>query len=156
MMHLPRGLETCHPGRPGDRAALPANDELPDSVPPVSSVSRVSIKRPSVMMVRIEPGEEQDGLDLESLAIRVFRVRHPLQACVRMHVLEPEVILIGESVKPWDLARVLYDAHAIMAASMPRSQMIAGERLREWTLYAIDLVRQRREEVSRARAVAAE
>lgn len=104
----------------------------------------VSIRRPSVMLVRIEPSEEQQELDLESLAVQVFRVRHPLQACVRMRVVRPEVILIGAAVASRDLALVLYDAHEIKAAVMSRSQLLSGNKLREWLLYTLDIVQERR------------
>ena len=124
-------------------------DETPDSLP---LVSRVTIRRPTIMLVRIERAEEQAELALEDLGIRRVRVRHPLQACVRMEVVRPEVILVGTSVQPWDLSRVLHHAHAIMAAVMPRSQLHAGDRLRDWVLDTIEVVRTRRLEAQTRRA----
>jgi hypothetical protein len=122
------------------------HDDLPDSMP---LGSRVTL-RPSVMLVRVERGEEQPELSLEHLGIRKIRVRHPLQACVRMQVLRPEVILVGSNVQPWDLAKVLNQAHAILAAVMPRSQLHAGDRLRAWVLDTIAVVRARRAEALEA------
>jgi len=117
-----------------------------DVPPPSGRRSQVSIRRPSVMLVRIERGEEQTELDLDSLGVQVYRVRHPLQACVRMHVVRPEVILLGASVTSPDMARVLYDAQQITAAVMPRSTLLMGDRLRDWVVETIDHVRKRRRE----------
>ena len=127
-----------------------AYEQLPQ--PPSPRRSLVSIRRPSVLLVGIEPGEEQAKPDLESLAIRSFRVRYALQACVRMHVLRPEVILVGTSVQPWAMARVLYAAQEIKAAVMPRSHHLVGDRLLQWVLSTIDIVRQRRREDLEERA----
>lgn len=98
------------------------------------------------MLVRIEPAEEQGGLDLESLGILVYRVRHPLPACVRMRVLRPEVVLVGKSVTSPDLGQLLFEAHEITAAVMPRTQLLEPGRLREWVVDTIEVVRQRRRE----------
>jgi hypothetical protein len=98
------------------------------------------------MLVRIERGEEQGELGLESLGILVYRVRHPLPACQRIRVLRPEVILAGESVLSPDLAHLLFAAHETVAAVMPRTQLLDGARLREWVVETIEVVRRRRRE----------
>ncbi len=96
------------------------------------------------MLVRIEREEEQSGLDLESLGVLVYRVRHPLPACQRMRVLRPEVVLLGESVLSADMAQVLFAAHETVACVMPRTQLLDGTRLRDWVVETIEVVRQRR------------
>jgi len=114
--------------------------------PPSPRPSQVSIRRPAVMLVRIEREEEQSGLDLESLGVVVYRVRHPLPACERMRVLRPEVVLLGESVLSPDMAHVLFAAHETVACVMPRTQLLDGARLRDWILDTIEVVRRRRRE----------
>ena len=117
------------------------------STPPPASAQRislVSIRRPSVMLVRIERDEEPAGLDLDQLPLQVFRVRHPMPACVRMCVLRPEVILVGRSVQPWDLARVIDRGNEIGAAVVWLTLLSSFDALRERLLELIDDVRQRR------------
>ena len=98
------------------------------------------------MLVRIEREEEQSGLDLESLGVVIYRVRHPLPACQRMRVLRPEVVLLGESVLSPDMAHVLFAAHETVACVMPRSQLLDGPGLRDWIVETIEVVRRRRRE----------
>jgi hypothetical protein len=105
------------------------------------------------MIVRIEPGQEPPGLDLEALPLQVFRVRHPLPACVRMHVLRPEVLLVGSSVPPRDLATMIEHANEIQAALIWVPLVFAQDSLRDRLLGLIDVVRQRRaEHLKKARA----
>jgi hypothetical protein len=115
---------------------------------PTSSprISLVSIRRPSVMLVRIEPGEEPEGLDLDALAVHVFRVRHPLPSCVRMSVLRPEVILVGPSVQPRDLACMIEQANEIQAAVVWMTLLGAQDSLPERLLELIDAVREKRDQ----------
>ncbi len=119
---------------------------MTSSAPPASSprISLISIRIPSVMLVRIERGEEPAGLDLDALPLQVFRVRHPLPACVRMGVLRPEVILAGASVPPRDLASMIEHAHEIQAAVVWLPLLRAQDCLRERLLELIDEMRQRR------------
>jgi hypothetical protein len=119
---------------------------MSSSAPPASSprISLVSIRRPSVMLVRIERGEEPPGLDLDALPLQVFRVRHPLPACVRMGVLRPEVVLAGVSVQPRDLASMIEHANGIQAAVVWLPLLRSQDHLRERILELIDDVRQRR------------
>ena len=105
------------------------------------------------MLVRVEPGEEPEGLDLDALALQVFRVRHPMPACVRMGVLRPEAILVGPSVQPRDLACMIEQANEIQAAVVWVTLLGAQDSLPERLLELIDAVRERRgERVKMARA----
>jgi hypothetical protein len=122
---------------------MTATDDHPASAP---RLSLVSIRRPSVMLVRIEPGEEPTGLDLDGLALRIFRVRHPLPACVRMGVLLPEAVLVGPSVQSRDLAPIIDVARQIQAAVIWMPHHFFAGSLRDRLLDQIDLVRQRRGE----------
>jgi hypothetical protein len=106
------------------------------------------------MLVRIERGQEPPGLDLEELALQVYRVRHPLPACVRMSVLRPDVLLVGASVPPRDLATMIEQANEIQAALIWLPLVFAQESLRDRLLDLIDLVRERRgERFKKAHAV---
>jgi hypothetical protein len=133
-------VATRPPHRPPERPMTPT-DAPPASAP---RLSLVSIRMPSVMLVRIERGEEPAGLDLDELPLQVFRVRHPLPACTRMCVLRPEVVLVGPSVLPRDLARVIEQANEIQAAVVWTSLLGMTDSLRERLLELVDVVRQRR------------
>ncbi len=98
------------------------------------------------MLVRIEPGHEPPGLDLHELPVLVYRVRHPLPACVRMRVLRPEVLLVGPSVPPRDLALMIDEANDLEAAIVWLPLVFPTESLRERVLDLIDVVRARRAE----------
>jgi hypothetical protein len=124
----------------------------PDS-PPVSGprISFVSVRRPLVMLVRIEPGHEPSELGLDDLPVRVLRVRHPLPACVRMRILRPEAILVGPSVQPRDLSLLMDAAYETQAALMPLSHMVGQCMLRPWLLRMLDVVQERRAQPPAAR-----
>lgn len=120
---------------------------------PVSGprISFVSVRRPSVMLVRIEPGHEPSELGLDDLPVRVLRVRHPLPACVRMRILRPEAILVGPSVQPRDLSLLMDVAYETQAALMPLSHMVGQCALRPWLLRMLDVVQERRAQPPAAR-----
>jgi len=120
---------------------------------PVSGprISFVSVRRPSVMLVRIEPGHEPSELGLDDLPVRVLRVRHPLPACVRMRILRPEAILVGPSVQPRDLSLLMDVAYDTQAALMPLSHMVGQCALRPWLLRMLDVVQERRAQPPAAR-----
>ena len=105
------------------------------------------------MLVRIEPGLEPTELGLELLPVRVLRVRHPLPACVRMRILRPEAVLVGESVQPRDLSLLMDSAYEIQAALMPLSHMARNCALLPWLLRMLDVVRERRNEPTAVRHV---
>jgi hypothetical protein len=98
------------------------------------------------MLVRIEPGHEPVELGLEDLPVKVLRVRHPLPACVRMRILHPEVLLVGPSVQPRDLALLQDAAYETQAALVALAHVTERCALRPWVLRMLDAVQERRDE----------
>jgi hypothetical protein len=123
-------------------------DYSPESGP---RISLVSVRRPTVMLIRIDPGHEPTELGLGDLPVSVLRVRHPLPACLRMRILLPEAILVGPSVQPRDLSLLMDAAYETQAALMPLAHMVGQSALRPWLLRMLDVVRERRDESPAAR-----
>ncbi len=107
-------------------------------------ISHVSIRRPSIMLVRIEPGAEPSELGLDDLPYKVLRVRHPLPACTRMRVTRPHVVLVGTSVLPRDFVLVLAAADRIGAAVALLGGLTGPDGLRDWVVRSVDEVHTRR------------
>lgn len=113
--------------------------------------SFVRICKPYVMLVRIEPGDEPEGLGLRELsgAVRVVHVRHPIPACERMRVLRPLVVVVGESVLPWAMPYLEKAASAIDAAMLPLGPLVVLAALRDWLRHALDKGTARRGSLAR-------
>jgi hypothetical protein len=114
--------------------------QAPDS----ARISYVSIRRPSIMLVRIDPGTEPADLRLDDLPFTVLRVRHPLPACVRMRVMRPAVVLVGRSVLPRDFVLMLAAADRIGASVTLLGGLTATEGLHDWLVRTVDEVQTRR------------
>jgi hypothetical protein len=108
-------------------------------------ISHVQIRRPSVMLVRIDPGQEPPGLELDRLPYQLLRVRHPLPACTRMAVMRPAVELVGYSVQPRDFVLLLQEADAIGATIVLVHGLVTADGLTEWVLQTVGDVQTRRE-----------
>jgi hypothetical protein len=94
--------------------------------------SGVWLKGPCVMLVRIEHAAELPELDEEGRRLRVVRVRHPVPACQRMAVLQPRVVIVGESVREWDFALLQAQARKIGAAILRLGPLVSREAIPGW------------------------
>jgi len=112
----------------------------------VNHDSFVRVRKPYVMLVRIEPGEEPAALGLRELsgAVRVVHVRHPIPACERMRVLRPLVVIVGESVRAWAMPCLEEAATDVDAAVLPLGPLVATEALRDWLRRALERGLERR------------
>jgi hypothetical protein len=108
-------------------------------------ISHVQIRKPSVMLVRIDPGEEPCDLQPDDLPYTVLRVRHPLPACTRMEILRPAVVLVGKTVQPRDFVLMMGVADAIGAAIVLVNALVAPEGLQEWVVRKAAEVQTRRD-----------
>lgn len=113
-----------------------------DQVRPQMRQSFVRFQPDVVMLVRMEPWEEQMLL-LRDMAATVVRVRHPLPACERMRVTKPAVIIVGAGVRPKDFELIVDEAYELRAAVLQVGQVPWGK-LRTWIATALDKVRERR------------
>jgi hypothetical protein len=120
----------------------PSGDAM--TTPDSPRISFVSIRRPSVMLVRVDPGTEPEELRLEDVPAQVLRVRHPLPACVRMRVTRPCVVLVGRSVLPRDFMLILAEAERIGAATALLGGMSPREDMHEWLVNTIAEVQTKR------------
>lgn len=102
--------------------------------------SHVRIRKPSIMLVRIEPGEEPPELGLAdmSVAVRVLRVRHPIPACQRMQIVRPLVVIVGESVRRWALPYIEQSAREVDAVLLQLGPLIVRDALRDWLRRALE------------------
>ncbi len=107
--------------------------------------SKVCVRRPSVMLVRVEPDDEA-SLGLDQLPVRVLRVRHPLPACTRMRILRPEVLLVGPTVHPRDIGLLTDAAYDIAAGILHVGPFIGREGLHAWVVRTLGIVQSRRAE----------
>ncbi len=99
---------------------------------PAVSQTYFRVEKPSIMLVRIEPGEEPQELGLDQLWVDVLRVRHPIPAYQRMDIRRPLVVVIGESVRPADRALLVTQARRIRAAVLQIGPLLHRESLAEW------------------------
>jgi hypothetical protein len=90
------------------------------------------------MLVRIERAAEPSEWGLDNLDVEVLRVRHPLPACARMEVTRPFVVLLGEDVRPVDVAFVKRTAREIGARVVQLSPMLARDSLGAWLRAALE------------------
>jgi hypothetical protein len=112
---------------------------------PISYI-RIRVRPPCVMMIRLEPGEEPEELELGDLFVRVIRVRQPLPACHRMQITRPLVVIVGESVRDADRAMIMDRASEIGAAVLPLGPLVRRQALGKWVRDAIQIVAKRRTE----------
>lgn len=109
---------------------------MPSQAPLDPRSSGVHFKdAPRVLLVRV--GDER-ALGLDALGAQVLRTAHPMQACERARVVEPLVIVAGETVRPADTALLWAAAEAIgavvveLAAPMPRDRVAGVLRQSMW------------------------
>ena len=95
-------------------------------------ISGVWLKGPCVMLVRIEAGAELPEFDLEGRRLEVVRVRHPLPACQRMSILRPRIVVVGESVREWDVALLQAQAKKIGAAVLRLGPLVSRAAIPGW------------------------
>lgn len=113
-------------------------------------ISHVQIRRPSVMLVRIDPGEEPGDLRVDDLPYTVYRVRHPLPACTRIEVLRPAVVLVGKTVQPRDFVMMIAAADAVRAVIVLAGALTSPDGLHDWVLKVVGEVQARREGIALA------
>lgn len=94
--------------------------------------SGVWLKGPCVMLVRIDPGAELPEFDLEGRRLQVVRVRHPVPACQRMGILRPRIVVVGESVREWDVALLQGQAKKIGAAVLRLGPLVSRATIPGW------------------------
>ena len=109
-----------------------------------ASYIRIRVLPPSVMLVRIEPGDEPAELGLEELGVRVLRVRHPIPACQRMRITRPFVVVVGESVREAQRRLLVEEASQIGAALLPLGPLVDRPSLGPWMRGALERVAKRR------------
>lgn len=114
-----------------------------EPVAPSNRISFVQLHPETVMLVRVEPWEEQMLL-LQDLPVNIVRVRHPLPACERMRVTKPSAIVVGSGVRHKDFELLVDEAYELRAAVLQVGQVPWGK-LRAWLAMALDKVRARRE-----------
>jgi hypothetical protein len=90
------------------------------------------------MLVRVEPQSEQPEWGLGELDAEVLRVRHPLPACARIEVTRPKVVIVGEDIRPVDVAFVKRAARQVGAKVLHLSPLIARDAVRGWVQAVLD------------------
>ena len=110
---------------------------------PVAAVKTISyiLLRPRIMLVRADDPQQTAhwGLDeLDELGVEVLRVRHPLPACARMHVTRPKVVVLGQDIRPVDVAFIKRAAREIGAKIVQLGPLIARDALRGWVRGVLD------------------
>jgi len=98
----------------------------------------------SVMLVRIDRAEESKRFDLSDIADRVFRVRYPLPACVRMRVTRPLVVIVGSAALDRDLRQLEEAAQDIDAEMVELGAFVARAALHDAIHRAVARARSRR------------
>jgi hypothetical protein len=94
--------------------------------------------RPRIMLVRIERTEEPPEWGLEELNVEVLRVRHPLPALARMEVTRPSIVILGEDVRPVDVAFIKRTARDIGARIVQLGPLLARDSLGRWLRATLD------------------
>jgi hypothetical protein len=115
-----------------------------NDTPDPARISYVGIRRPSIMLVRIDPGTEPPDMRIDDLPFTVLRVRHPLPACVRMKVMRPAVVLVGRTVLPRDFVLLLAAADKIGASVALMGGLTSSEGLHDWIVRTVGEVQTRR------------
>jgi hypothetical protein len=90
------------------------------------------------MLVRFEAGEEPAFLEVDDFPVDVLRVRHPLPAIHRMHVVRPLVVIVSTRVRADDVALIKRAAKEISAVMLQHSPLVTAETMRAWVCDAID------------------
>jgi hypothetical protein len=116
--------------------------------------SDVRVRKPCLMLIGIEPGDEPAELGLQELAgaLRVVRVRHALPACHRMLIVQPVVVIVGESVQEWSLPALDDAARQTGAEVLLLGPLVVREALRDWLRRALEAGLRRRAERERKAA----
>jgi hypothetical protein len=107
------------------------------SAPTTKTISYILL-RPRIMLVRVDDAEQTAGWGLEELGVDVLRVRHPLPACARMHVTRPKIVILGEDIRPIDVAFIKRTAREIGAKIVQLGPLIAREAMPGWIRGALD------------------
>jgi hypothetical protein len=113
-------------------------------VPSPRHESSVRVRRPCVLLVRIEEGEEPGELGLSELFVQVLRTRHAVQACHRMGIVRPLVVVVGELVRADDIG-LLDERAAEIGAEVLQLNPLVSRALRAWMRRALETAMARRE-----------
>jgi hypothetical protein len=92
--------------------------------------------RPRIMLVRIEPKTSQEW-GLKELDAEVLNVKHPLPACERMKVTRPVIVIVGEDIRPVDVAFIKRTARETGARVVQIGPLLVRDSLRNWLRTAL-------------------
>ncbi|HEX8796904.1 MAG TPA: hypothetical protein VF765_38395 [Polyangiaceae bacterium] len=102
--------------------------------------SDVQVRRPCLLLIGIEPGEEPAELGIRELAgaLRVLRVRYPIPACQRIRIVRPHVIIVDRTVRAWSLAAIEQAAKEVGAPILQLGPLVCREVLGKWLRHALE------------------
>jgi hypothetical protein len=90
------------------------------------------------MLIRIERQDPQiSSWGLEEMDAEVLLVKHPLPACERMRVTRPAIVIIGEDVRPVDVAFIKRAARETGARVVQLGPLLVRDSLRNWIRTAL-------------------
>jgi hypothetical protein len=94
--------------------------------------------RPRIMLIRIEPTSAPlSDWGLAELDAEVLHVKHPLPACERMRITRPAVVIVGEDVRPVDLAFIKRAARETGARVVQVGPLLVRTSMRNWIRTAL-------------------
>jgi hypothetical protein len=94
--------------------------------------------RPRIMLIRVEREAAQaSNWGLEELDAEVLYVKHPLPACERMRVTRPAIVIVGEEVRPVDVAYIKREARELGARVVQIGPLLVRDSLRKWLRTAL-------------------
>jgi hypothetical protein len=99
------------------------------------------------LTVRVEPQAEQPEWGLSEMDAEILRVKHPLPACARIEVTRPKIVILGEDIRPVDVAFVKRSAREVGAKVLQLGPLIARNAVRGWIEAVLDDDRARAEAV---------
>jgi hypothetical protein len=105
-----------------------------------AATNRISFvrMRPRIMLVRIEKQDPQiSSWGLEELDAEVLCVKHPLPACERMRITRPAIVIIGEDVRPADVAYIKRVARETGGRVVQLGPLLVRDALRNWIRTAL-------------------
>jgi hypothetical protein len=95
--------------------------------------------RPRILLVRIErEAVRASDWGLDSLDAELLHVKHPLPACERIRVTRPAVVIVGEDVRPVDLAFIKRAAREAGSRVIQIGPLLVRHSLRNWIRAALD------------------
>jgi hypothetical protein len=90
------------------------------------------------MLVRVEAQDERPEWGLSELDVEVLRVKHPLPACARIEVTRPAIVIVGENIRPVDMAFLKRSAREVGAKVLQLGPLIALNAVHGWLQAVLD------------------